>query len=295
MADKRMFSASVIVSDKFIDMSASARALYFDFCIRADDEGFITSPKMIARSTGAGEPEIQELIDSGFIIRFDDGMIVITHWLVHNRIKQSRITPTICTQDRALLLPRWDKSCGTVPPSEPYVLIKETIGIPSDGHMPDTCPTNGDQLPPQIRGGEDRLEEDRLGEIRLGEGCACVREESSEIQADCLTPPSNEEDVFVYFPTSKGEVPITYKDVDNLDKKYNGAVDVKAEILACAANARNKPNSTNTWEYAVACWIARTLRFKSADSVESENRKMGTRNHRSMEPGKIIEGEEAGF
>ena len=153
MADKRMFSASVIVSDKFIDMSASARALYFDFCIRADDEGFITSPKMIARSTGAGEPEIQELIDSGFIIRFDDGNIVITHWLVHNRIKQSRITPTICTQDRALLLPRWDKSCGTVPPSEPYVLIKETIGIPSDGHMTDTCPTNGDQLPPQIRGG----------------------------------------------------------------------------------------------------------------------------------------------
>ena len=185
----------------------------------------------------------------------------------------------------------------TIEPNGAYTIKNDdlNVGIPTDNHKKiDGIPTDN-QCVPQIRGGEDRLEEDRLGEIRLGEGCACVREESSEIQADCLTPPSNEEDVFVYFPTSKGEVPITYKDVDNLDKKYNGAVDVKAEILACAANARNKPNSTNTWEYAVACWIARTLRFKSADSVESENRKMGSRNHRSMEPGKIIEGEEAGF
>ena len=294
MADKRMFSASVIVSDKFIDMSASARALYFDFCIRADDEGFITSPKMIARSTGAGEPEIQELIDSGFIIRFDDGNIVITHWLVHNRIKQSRITPTICTQDRALLLPRWDKSCGTVPPSEPYVLIKETIGIPSDGHMTDTCPTNGDQLPPQIRGGEDRLEENRLGEIRLGEGCACAHEENSEEQADCLTAPSQESPV-IYFPTKNGVQPIYQSDIDNLTHYYNGAIDVKAEILACAENSRAKPEGVSSWQTAVTVWISRTLRFKSADNVAADNRKMGTRNHRSMEPGKIIEGEEAGF
>lgn len=277
MAEKRMFSSNVIDSDAFLDMSPTARLLYYDMGMRADDDGFIDSPKKIMRIIGASDSDLKELIDNGFVLRFESGVIVIRHWYVNNRVRRDTYHETIYTEEKSRLL-----------------LEKNNVYQLRNDSVTDTLQTR-DEIGSQIRGGEDRIDKDRLGKIRLGEGCACVREESSEIQADCLTPPSNEEDVFVYFPTSKGEVPITYKDVDNLNKKYNGAVDVKAEILACAANARSKPNSTNTWEYAVACWIARTLRFKSADSVESENRKMGTRNHRSMEPGKIIEGEEAGF
>ena len=276
MAEKRMFSSNVIDSDAFLDMSPTARLLYYDMGMRADDDGFIDSPKKIMRIIGASDSDLNELIDNDFILRFESGVIVIRHWYVNNRVRRDTYHETIYTEEKSRLL-----------------LEKNNVYQLRDDSVTDTLQERN-EIGSQIRGGEDRLDKDRLGKDRLGEGCACVREESSEIQADCPAPPSNE-DVFVYFPTSKGEVPITYKDVDNLDKKYNGAVDVKAEILACAANARNKPNSTNTWEYAVACWIARTLRFKSADSVESENRKMGTRNHRSMEPGKIIEGEEAGF
>ena len=274
MAEKRMFSSNVIDSDAFLDMSPTARLLYYDMGMRADDDGFIDSPKKIMRIIGASDSDLKELMDNGFVLRFDSGVIVIRHWYVNNRVRRDTYHETIYTEEKSRLF-----------------MEKNNVYQLRNDSVTDTLQTR-DEIGSQIRGGEDRIDKDRLGKDRLGEGCACVREESSEIQADCLTPPSNEEDVFVYFPTSKGEVPITYKDVDNLDKKYNGAVDVKAEILACAANARNKPNSTNTWEYAVACWIARTLRFKSADSVESENRKMGTRNHRSMEPGKIIEGEE---
>lgn len=277
MAEKRMFSSNVIDSDAFLDMSPTARLLYYDMGMRADDDGFIDSPKKIMRIIGASDSDLKELIDNGFVLRFESGVIVIRHWYVNNRVRRDTYHETIYTEEKSRLL-----------------LEKNNVYQLRNDSVTDTLQTR-DEIGSQIRGGEDRIDKDRLGKDRLGEGCACVREESSEIQSDCPAPPSNEEDVFVYFPTSKGEVPITYKDVDNLDKKYNGAVDVKAEILACAANARNKPNSTNTWEYAVACWIARTLRFKSADSVESENRKMGTRNHRSMEPGKIIEGEEAGF
>lgn len=277
MAEKRMFSSNVIDSDAFLDMSPTARLLYYDMGMRADDDGFIDSPKKIMRIIGASDSDLKELIDNGFVLRFESGVIVIRHWYVNNRVRRDTYHETIYTEEKSRLF-----------------MEKNNVYQLRNDSVTDTLQTR-DEIGSQIRGGEDRIDKDRLGKDRLGEGCACVREESSEIQADCPAPPSNEEDVFVYFPTSKGEVPITYKDVDNLDKKYNGAVDVKAEILACAANARDKPNSTNTWEYAVACWIARTLRFKSADSVESENRKMGTRNHRSMEPGKIIEGEEAGF
>lgn len=277
MAEKRMFSSNVIDSDAFLDMSPTARLLYYDMGMRADDDGFIDSPKKIMRIIGASDSDLKELIDNGFVLRFESGVIVIRHWYVNNRVRRDTYHETIYTEEKSRLF-----------------MEKNNVYQLRNDSVTDTLQTR-DEIGSQIRGGEDRIDKDRLGKDRLGEGCACVREESSENLADCPAPPSDEEDVFVYFPTSKGEVPITYKDVDNLDKKYNGAVDVKAEILACAANARNKPNSTNTWEYAVACWIARTLRFKSADSVESENRKMGTRNHRSMEPGKIIEGEEAGF
>lgn len=288
MADKRMFSSKIINSDAFIEMSPMARILYFNLSLSADDDGFTNSIKREMRITGAEESDLKELVDKKFVIQFDSGVVLIKHWWINNKRQKDRYTETMFTEEMSLVYQKSNKeyelkSNDFSERNEPVTNLE-----PSWNQVATTTDT-------QIRGGEDRIDKDRLGKDRLGEGCACVREESSEIQADCLTPPSNEEDVFVYFPTSKGEVPITYKDVDNLDKKYNGAVDVKAEILACAANARNKPNSTNTWEYAVACWIARTLRFKSADSVESENRKMGTRNHRSMEPGKIIEGEEAGF
>ena len=288
MADKRMFSSKIIDSDAFIEMSPMARLLYFNLSLHADDDGFTNSARREMKIVGAQDSDLDELVDKRFVIRFDSGVVAIKHWRINNTIRSDRYKATTYTDEKSLL---------TIEPNGAYTIKSEVNnnGIPSDNHKNIDGIPSDNQCVPQIRGGEDRIDKDRLGKDRLGEGCACVREESSEIQADCLTPPSNEEDVFVYFPTSKGEVPITYKDVDNLNKKYNGAVDVKAEILACAANARNKPNSTNTWEYAVACWIARTLRFKSADSVESENRKMGTRNHRSMEPGKIIEGEEAGF
>ena len=119
----------------------------------------------------------------------------------------------------------------------------------------------------------------------MGEGCACVDEETSDVQADCLTSPSQESPV-IYFPTKNGVQPIYQSDIDNLTKYYNGTIDVKAEILACAENSRAKPDGVSSWQTAVTVWISRTLRFKSADNVAADNRKMGTRNHRSMEPDK---------
>ena len=225
--------------------------------------------------------EIQELIDSGFIIRFDDGNIVITHWLVHNRIKQSRITPTICTQDRALLLPRWDKSCGTVPPSEPYVLIKETIGIPSDGHMTDTCPTNGDQLPPQIRGGEDRLEEDRLGEIKN----SSEQKTSSE-----LVPPPNPDEC-IEFPVLGGSTSIPKSLIEEWESVYTN-VDVMQEVLKAKEWCKANPKRLKVnWRSFLVNWLNKNQDRRPMP--EEGYRTPGP--NRCMEPDKVIETEEAGF
>lgn len=49
MANRRMFSLDVVDTDRFLDMSASAQALYFHLGMRADDDGFVSSPRKIAR------------------------------------------------------------------------------------------------------------------------------------------------------------------------------------------------------------------------------------------------------
>ena len=62
MAEKRMFSNQIIDSDAFLDMPATSQNLYFHLAMRADDEGFINSPKKIMRSIGANENDFDVLV-----------------------------------------------------------------------------------------------------------------------------------------------------------------------------------------------------------------------------------------
>lgn len=47
MADRRMFSKTIIDSDAFLDMPLSTQALYFHLSMRGDDDGFINNPMMM--------------------------------------------------------------------------------------------------------------------------------------------------------------------------------------------------------------------------------------------------------
>lgn len=98
MAEHRMFAKSVIDSDAFLDMSVSARLLYYDLGMRADDDGFVT-PKKIMRMTGASEDDLRILIAKGFLVPFESGVIVITHWWLNNYIKNDRYRPTIYQEE----------------------------------------------------------------------------------------------------------------------------------------------------------------------------------------------------
>lgn len=90
MAEKRMFSRSVIESDGFLDMPLSAQALYFHLAMRADDDGFVTNPKSISRVIGAAEDDLKLLIAKNYVLAFENGVIVISHWRVHNYIPKDR-------------------------------------------------------------------------------------------------------------------------------------------------------------------------------------------------------------
>ena len=269
MAEKRMFSSNVIDSDAFLDMSPTARLLYYDMGMRADDDGFIDSPKKIMRIIGASDSDLKELIDNGFVLRFESGVIVIRHWYVNNRVRRDTYHETIYTEEKSRLF---------IEKNNVYQLRNDSVT--------DTLQTR-DEIGSQNRVDKSRLEKDRLGKDRLDESCAC--ESLSENLAESGQP--SQESPVVYFPTKFGEQPIYQKDVDDLTRLFNGSVDVRNEILSCMAYYSDKPESVTSWQSTVKVWINRTINFNNStkSALESSFAKNGGRNHRSMEPDKYLD------
>lgn len=79
MASRRMFSKDVVCSDRFLDMPASAQALYFQYGLEADDDGFVSAPKKILRLTNASDDDLKILVAKGFLIPFDSGVVVVKY------------------------------------------------------------------------------------------------------------------------------------------------------------------------------------------------------------------------
>lgn len=89
-----MFSSDIVSQDCFLDMPGDGQLLYFHLGINSDDEGFV-SPKRIMRMIGASEDSLKILIAKGFIIPFESGVVVITHWRQNNYLQKDRLTPTL--------------------------------------------------------------------------------------------------------------------------------------------------------------------------------------------------------
>lgn len=99
MAQKRMFSLSVVDTDKFLEMPISARLLYYELGMRADDDGFVSNWKKILLFTGLKEDDLKILIMKNFIIPFESGVIVIRHWRMNNYLQNDRTKPTIYQEE----------------------------------------------------------------------------------------------------------------------------------------------------------------------------------------------------
>ena len=103
MAQKRMFAMTIVDSDAFLDMPLSAQALYFHLNMRADDDGFVGNPKKIMRTVGAAEDDLRLLIAKNFLITFDNGVIVIKHWRIHNTLSAGRYHETSYVSEKDML------------------------------------------------------------------------------------------------------------------------------------------------------------------------------------------------
>lgn len=88
MGQRRMTSLDVIDTDAFLDMPATTQLLYFQLNARADDDGFVASPKKVMRSIGVNNDDLKLLAAKKFIIIFNDGVCVIKHWRINNFIRK---------------------------------------------------------------------------------------------------------------------------------------------------------------------------------------------------------------
>lgn len=125
MAERRMFAKTIIDSDAFLDMPLSTQALYFHLSMRADDDGFINSPKKVQRMVGCGDDDLKLLIAKNFLIPFESGVVVIKHWKIHNYIRNDRYKPTVYKEEKSQLYLKDNNA---------YTLDKN-LGIPSDNQV----------------------------------------------------------------------------------------------------------------------------------------------------------------
>jgi hypothetical protein len=152
MAERRMFAKTIIDSDAFLEMPMSARLLYYDLSMRADDDGFNNSPRKVMRTVGATTDDLNILIARKFIIPFDNGVVVIKHWRIHNYIRKDTYNETPYKEQKALLEYDENNAYRVITDQETPLLDAPST---SRGRAVDEPST------------QDRLGKDRLGKDRL--------------------------------------------------------------------------------------------------------------------------------
>ena len=153
MARRRMFSLDVVDTDKFMDMPPTTQNLYFHLGMRADDDGFVSSPKKVAMICGSCATDLQLLVSNDFIIPFENGVILITDWKANNYLRKDRYIES-----------RFKEYLDTVEvDNDKYIVAASstslTCGIPKDNQTVDKRQTDGCH-----RLGKDRIE---LGKDRV--------------------------------------------------------------------------------------------------------------------------------
>lgn len=191
MANKRMFSVDVVETDAFLDLPPKTQALYFHLGMRADDDGFVSSPRTIVRTIGCTTGDLKQLEAAGYVISFSSGVLVVTDWKVNNTLKSDRYRKTMFQNELALLKESASKR---------YILSDNgTISEPIRNQ-------NGNQQEPQYSIVKDSVEKCRL-------------EQESNAAAAAGEPDTSPADIFTTFADGDGELLQALQDYDRMRKE----------------------------------------------------------------------------
>lgn len=165
MAERRMFTQKIVDSDSFLDMPLSTQALYFHLNMQADDDGFVNNPKKVQRMIGASDDDLKLLVAKRFILAFNNGIIVIKHWRMHNLLRKDRYNPTQYQEEmQSIEL----KDNGSYTEKDMKLLeIKDSENVATNWQP------NGNQMAPQDRIGKESIGKESIGEEREEEKITC--------------------------------------------------------------------------------------------------------------------------
>ena len=242
MAQRQMISLAGVDTDAFLDLPAGCQALYFHLNARADDDGFVGSPRKIARAIGCGEDDLRRLTEKGVLIAFDSGVVAIRDWLLSNKVKSDRYHPTVYQAERAALSTDEAQRYQPVSATEPE--------RSQSGPKPEPQPGTGPE-PGRSQGGPKP--EAQVSPGKVSPGKASPGEVSrEERRASRFTPPA--EDEVRAYAAEAGLLLDAAAFVDFYE--------------SCGWKVGNKP--MRSWQAAVRNWARNEGRF--ADGIASGSR-----------------------
>ena len=147
MAERRMFAKTVVNSARFLRLPPSARLLYYDLGMAADDDGIVEA-FVVCRTTGAAQKDLDALVRRGLVATLDedDQIVLIVDWKKNNLVPKDRYRRSIYLD----LLDKW-----------------QTQQEQRDG---EPCPErsqSGNGMLTQDRSGKDRIDQDRTDQDRI--------------------------------------------------------------------------------------------------------------------------------
>ena len=234
MAERRMFAKTIIDSDAFLDMPVTARLLYYDLSMRADDEGFVNSPKKIMRMIGASEDDLRILAGRKFIIPFESGIVVIKHWKIHNYIRKDMFHKTKYQDEKSMLM---------LDENNAY-----SISVTDSLQTCDDIVTNSST---QVRIGKDRLGKDRLEDIEPSETAP--------------TPAKEQKHKFGEY----NHVRLTDKEYDNLKNDY-GLDETKEAIKYLDEYIEMKGTKYTSHYMALRKWVFDAVKEKKKKNPRND-------------------------
>lgn len=205
MAERRMFTKKVTDDDNFMELSASAQALYLHLSMCADDDGFCNQVSISMFKAHASIQDLQALLEKRYIYQFENGVIVIKHWRMANALRKDRYTPTAFQEELARL------------------------GVKDNGSytwLPDGCQVVAKCLP-QDSIGKDSIEEDSIGKVSKGKKTPAVYYPTDDLLNQAFTD-------YVEM-RKKLKSPMTERAIQlamgNLEKLSGGDNDIAVQIL----------------------------------------------------------------
>lgn len=132
-----MFTKKVTDDDNFMELSASAQALYLHLTMAADDDGFCNQITICMFKAHASISDLEALLEKRYIYQFENGVIVIKHWRMANALRKDRYTTTAFQEELKKLGLKKNKS---------YTLLNEK-NDGDDEWLPSGCQVVADCLP----------------------------------------------------------------------------------------------------------------------------------------------------